>query len=69
MLLGFNVTNIFVDTNTAPKAITSKTTLLGLPPFTGLTITYKDANVSALCGIDILTLRRAPYGLTGKAHG
>ncbi len=54
-LLGLNVTNVSVDSNTAPKAVTSKTTLLGLTPFVGYTYTYSKINFSLLVGIDILT--------------
>lgn len=58
-LLGLNITNVSVDSLTAPKAVTSKTTLLGLTPFAGIMFTYKDINISALCGLDVLTGKAA----------
>lgn len=55
LLGGLNITNVSVDSTTAPGAVTSKTTLLGLSPFIGLSYTYSGISLSLLAGMDILT--------------
>jgi hypothetical protein len=55
ILLGFNVTNVSVDEKTAPGAVDSKTTMLGLSPFLGFNVDYRGINISIMSGLDILT--------------
>ncbi len=54
-LFGLNATNISVDSNTVPKVIKSKTSLVGLSPFIGFSYIYSGISFSVLGGIDILT--------------
>jgi hypothetical protein len=55
VVFGCNVTNINIDSTTAPKAVTSKTTVLGITPFVGGTLAFKNVNFSLMTGLDILT--------------
>lgn len=55
VLAGMNITNVSVDENSTQGVVTSKTTLLGLSPFAGMSYTYSGISLSLLTGIDILT--------------
>ena len=55
VLFGLNGTNVSVDSSSAPGAVSSKTTLVGLTPFLGINYTHNNINFALFCGIDILT--------------